>query len=228
MRRNDAGSRPRVSGLGTRMGRRNRSNPGGRSIALLVLFAAVIQVAFVASDIETALASEAPVASYSFNEGAGEFAHDSSGHGHDATLHGASWTGEGKYGGAIHFDAADHDHLTIPASPALNFTEAFTLEAWVKPEEERKWAPILAKTEAEEPDFSYLLYARDGEGKPEGQVFDGKEGWSVPKGSEPLPLNTWSHLALVFDGSDTRLYVNGKLAASDTLSVPPKITKEGL
>jgi YD repeat-containing protein len=165
---------------------------------------------------------EGPVASYSFNEGSGETAHDSSGHHHDATLHGASWTGEGKYGGAIHFNAADHDHLTIPASPQLNFSKAFTLEAWVKPEEERKWAPIFAKTEAsEEAGFSYLLYARNGEGKPEGQVLEGKENWSSPKGAEALPQNAWSHVALVSDGEDMRLFVNGKVVDTENAATPP-------
>jgi RHS repeat-associated protein len=170
---------------------------------------------------------EQPIAAYSFDEGSGEVAHDSSGNGHDGAIQGAKWTTEGKYGGALRFTAADHDRVTIPASPAFNFGEAFTLEAWVKPEEEGKWAPVFAKTEPEEPNFGYLLYARNGEGKPEVQLTN--EGhWSVPKGPTALPLKAWSHLALVFGAHQAYLYVNGKAVASESLSVFPRPTQGAL
>jgi len=44
----------------------------------------------------------------------------------------------------------------------------------------------------------------------------------VVNGTSGLPLNTWSHLALTFDGAALRLYVNGQLVGSkaQTGSVP--------
>lgn len=48
-----------------------------------------------------------PLAYYSFNEGAGTVVHDDSGHGHDGTLLGGTWTDAGRFGGAIRFAASD-------------------------------------------------------------------------------------------------------------------------
>ena len=49
-----------------------------------------------------------------------------------------------------------------------------------------------------------------------GQVFIGGERNAV--GTASLPLNVWSHLASTFDGSVVRLYVNGTLVSSTTVS----------
>ncbi|HKZ12591.1 MAG TPA: LamG-like jellyroll fold domain-containing protein, partial [Solirubrobacterales bacterium] len=159
------------------------------------------------------------VASYSFDEGTGPVARDSSG-AHNAVLHGAEWTDAGRFGGAIRFQAKEHAHLTIPASPEFDFSEGFTLEAWVRPEEERGWAPVLAKVHGENPDFSYVLEASNDEGNPQGTVHDAAEGWSVPKGTKPLPQNAWSHLALVSDGEHIRLYVDGELVDTNPAITP--------
>ncbi len=78
-------------------------------------------------------AAQGPVASYSFDEGEGEAVEDLTGDGHTAAIHGATWTSRGKYGGAMEFDAEEEDYLSVPDSPELDFTEEFTLEAWVRP-----------------------------------------------------------------------------------------------
>ena len=44
-----------------------------------------------------------PVAAYSFDEGSGETVEDVTGNGHTATIDGAEWTGQGRYGGALEF-----------------------------------------------------------------------------------------------------------------------------
>jgi len=166
-----------------------------------------------------------PVAAYSFDEGEGEVAYDSAGN-HDGTRHGAAWTEAGHSGGALSFDAASHDRLTIPDSPEFDLAEGFTLEAWVDPEEARSWAPVFARTGAEEPDFSYLLYARDGSSHPNGQVGDAESESAGVHGSEAMPLNSWSHLALTYDGEDIRLYVNGKLAEVETAVLPKNASSD--
>jgi hypothetical protein len=152
-----------------------------------------------------------PTASYSFDEGTGETAYDSAGS-HDGTIHGAKWTAGGKYGDALEFDG-ENDILTIPSSPKLEFNEAFTLEAWVYPQESRQFEAILTK---ETPEFfSYALEAGGwGAGVPEGII--SPEG-RVEKGlgaSEELPTKAWSHLALAYDGENLRLYVDGVLVKS--------------
>lgn len=162
----------------------------------------------------TVPSSEAPVASYSFNEGSGETTHDASGKGHEGTLHGAKWTKEGKYGGAIYFDGKE-DLVTVPASRELNFSPAFTLEAWVKPDEANKWSAVFTK---ETPSFvSYQLHAEAAHEAPAGFVFDNEEEESTVEGSGPISPKAWSYLALASDGEHLRLYVNGELAGTSSV-----------
>jgi hypothetical protein len=167
---------------------------------------------------DPAAAQETPIAAYSFEEGEGAVANDSAG-AHDGTLHGAEWTEAGKFGGALRFDPASSARLTIPASPELNLSGPFTLEAWVKPEAAGQSDPIFAKTEADGT-LSYLLYSANGEGKPQATITDGADHWSVPTGTEALPQDAWSHLAVVSDGEDTRLFVNGKVVATEPSYTP--------
>jgi RHS repeat-associated protein len=157
--------------------------------------------------------SEAPVASYSFNEGSGETAHDASGKAHEGTLHGAKWTKEGKYGGAIYFDGTE-DLVTVPASRELDFSPAFTLEAWVKPDEANEWSAVITK---ETPGLvSYQLHAEAGHKKPAGVVFDNEGKEAMAEGTASVPSKAWSYLALADDGEHLRLYVNGELAATSS------------
>ena len=169
----------------------------------------------ITEDMETPVkaipSSKPPVAAYSLDEGEGGTAHDSSGNGHEATIHGAEWAG-GKYGTALRFDASKHDYLSIPDSPELQLSDGFTLEAWVRPASAQAEAPILTKETAES--FSYMLDAGgESSGKPEGLVADESSTASVAD-SEEIPPRAWSYLTLTSDGEDLRLYVNGKLVAT--------------
>ena len=54
-----------------------------------------------------------PIAAYSFNDDSGATATDVSGHGHDGVITGATWTGAGRFGGALAFDGVN-DWVTVP------------------------------------------------------------------------------------------------------------------
>ncbi len=72
------------------------------------------------------------VAAYSFDAGAGSVLADTSGRGNTGTISGATWTGAGKFGGALTFDG-NNDSVAIADSAALDLSNGMTLEAWVKP-----------------------------------------------------------------------------------------------
>ncbi len=155
--------------------------------------------------------SETPVAEYSFNEGSGEVAKDASGHGHEGTLHGAKWSSEGHFGGALSFDGKSA-LVTVPSSKELELSRAFTLEAWVRPEEANPWSAVLVK---EVPGWaSFELHAEAGGEAPAAFLYDSDEGEAVVEGTSALPTKAWSYLSLTSDGTTVRLYVNGKLAGS--------------
>ena len=81
----------------------------------------------------------------------------------------------------------------------------FTLEAWVYPENTSQSRAVVAKTQSSE----YAIFLHDG--LPQFDVhLNGS--YTSPKGKSKIPLKQWTHLAGVFDGSECRLYVNGKLA----------------
>ena len=159
--------------------------------------------------------SEGPIAAYSFDENEGTVAHDASGNGHEGTIEGPAWT-TGKYGSALEFDAEAGDIVTIPDSEDLRF-EDFTLEAWVRPSEEREKAPAIAKTSSSE--RGYMLYA-SGEaiGHPQGETTQHEWTEDYAYGAAKLPLNAWTHLVVTDDGSQIKLYVNGELVDSRSAS----------
>ena len=162
----------------------------------------------------------APVAEYSFDEGAGETVEDLTGDGHTATIHGADWTTQGRYGGAMEFDASAHDYLSIPADPGLDGDEELTVEAWVRPTATPYYGEIVMKErEGGGPAYSWTLDQHETEAA--GYFMQTEEGM-VAGGQRSLPNDTWTHVAMTDDGAHNRLYVNGRL-----LDTEPAIPFDG-
>jgi hypothetical protein len=93
-----------------------------------------------------------------------------------------------------------------------------TLEAWVRPTAQNGWQTVVQK---EQPaGLAYSLYSYDGApGDPSGT--DLPAGYvrigfidEPIRGAAPLALNTWTHLAVTYDGSVLNMYVNGQLVAT--------------
>ena len=72
------------------------------------------------------------VAAYSFDEGAGTTAADSSGNANNGTIGSATWTTNGVYGDALIFNGTS-SFVTVNDSPSLHLNTGMTLEAWVNP-----------------------------------------------------------------------------------------------
>ncbi|MFT3863371.1 MAG: LamG domain-containing protein [Solirubrobacterales bacterium] len=219
-------------GWGLRMARHARLHLFPVSIPTLALVLVICSCAVLAtSPSHASAAGSGPVAAYSFDEGEGTTVEDVTGDGHTATIEGATWTTQGKYGGAMEFDAAEHDRLVVPDSPEFDLTEEFTLEAWVRPEGENYWAPIIAKEigggEGEYA-LAMWLYGGDWESNvPSGGTETEAGEEADAQSEEALPEHVWSHLALTWDGSRLRLYVDGHLIDSKA-GVPPEVTEGNL
>ena len=153
------------------------------------------------------------VAAYGFNEGAGATTADASGNGHTGTIAGATWTTQGRFGNALSFDGVN-DWVTVNATALLNLSTAMTVEAWVFPTSTSGVRDVLIK-EGAGVDI-YNLYARNGAGRPESNVFVG--GVNRTAEGTALAANAWTHLAGTYDGSILRLFVNGALVASTSVS----------
>lgn len=152
------------------------------------------------------------VAAYSFDEGTGTTVADSSGNGNHGTVNATSWT-PGRFGQALAFNGTS-SWVTVNDSNSLDLTSGMTLEAWVFPTRFGAWNTVVMKERS-----GGLAYALgvDGSGLPDAYIWVNNQFNSV-LGSMPLALNTWAHLAISFDASVLRLYVNGSQVASRNVS----------
>ncbi|HEU0025243.1 MAG TPA: LamG-like jellyroll fold domain-containing protein, partial [Thermoleophilaceae bacterium] len=151
-----------------------------------------------------------PVGAWGFDETSGTSVSDASGHGNNGTISGAVRTTAGKAGSALTFDGVN-DWVTVADAASLDLTNRATLEAWVYPTAlGGAWRTALLKERTGH--LAYALYANNDIARPSGHLFTSADLYA--SGATQLPLNTWSHLAMTWDGATQRLWLNGTQVAS--------------
>lgn len=179
-----------------------------------------LSAAEIATDMETPIQTpkQGPIAAWSFDEdpGEGTAIKDLTGDGHTATIHGATWTAHGRYGGAMAFDG-EADYLSVPASPELDLTEAFTLEAWIRPEAVGEFDDIFSKENSGEPASAYVIADHHGQLAvyPSG---NNKEAEYSP--GEEIDSHAWTHVVVTYDGAYVRLYLDDEFVEGGAVSIP--------
>ncbi len=158
------------------------------------------------------------VAAWGFNESSGTTATDSSGNNNSATLVNGPVRGTGKYGGGLSLDGIN-DYLSVPNSSSLDISgTGLTLSAWLNPVQVSGDSIMLGKfwnTGMTSPFYQYGIEL-DGGVTPHFYIGTSSGLRGAGMGA-PLPLAQWSHLAITFDGSQVRFYVNGALVTSSPL-----------
>ena len=134
--------------------------------------------------------------------------HDESGAGNDGRVYGATWTPEGKFGGAYHFNITNlTDRIVIPNSDTLN-PDYLTVSAWIKAADtDGFWNRILDK------DFRNA-YCLDLGGDYNGKADRGKLIFESSRGQvavtgRVINDNQWHHVAAVYDGQTLHSYLDG-------------------
>jgi Concanavalin A-like lectin/glucanases superfamily len=163
--------------------------------------------------------AQAPVAAYSFNASSGTTLTDVSGNSNTITLqNGPVWT-SGKYGNALSFDAANDVGVANAGNSTLNLTgKKLTLSAWIKPLTNSGWRMIVNKpytTGHSAPYFDWSMHREPSSGRL--VAFLGCDGQQRTS-SSATPLNTWTHVAITYDGSAIRHYINGVLDRTTAVS----------
>ena len=158
-------------------------------------------------------------AAWGFNEVSGATAADSSGNNNTATLLNGLGRVAGKYGSGLSFDGSN-DYLTAANSTSLNVSgTALTLSMWLKPSGGSSDQVLLGKhwnTSMTAPYYQYGLELQSGGTRPVFMIGTTGGLLSATMGST-LSTTQWSHLAVSFDGTTVRFYVNGALVSSQGL-----------
>ncbi len=165
------------------------------------------------------LAPTGLVAAYGFEETSGTAVNDSSPAKNNGTaVGGAISTASGRFGRALSFDGVN-DKVEVPDSASLELVNALTVEAWVQPKSSRLHAPVVTKETSNY--YTYKLEAGgEVKGIPEGFISDAPWSWEDAEDTKALPNGTWSHLAMTYDGTNMRLYVNGTLVSTRIAAKP--------
>ncbi len=145
------------------------------------------------------------IAAYSFNEGSGTTAQNSTAQtGLNGTLtNGPVWTTSPVQGSgnALHFDGID-DQVVVSPNPKLDLTTG-TVECWIKPGIIEHNGCIIAVRGEQGTRFSFHI-----------NTMLGTIGlWnqdSYRTVSYPFVPGTWYHVAFVCDGTNTLFYINGQ------------------
>jgi hypothetical protein len=156
------------------------------------------------------------VAAYGFEEASGATVIDSSRYANAGTISGAARTASGRYGRALAFDGVN-DIVTIADSSSLDLATGMSLQAWVYPTALASVRSVVMKEGSG--GRAYALYGNDTASRPAAYAATSSSPASDgPSGTAQLPLNTWSHVAATYDGTNLRLYVNGSLVGTRAVS----------
>ena len=151
---------------------------------------------------------EETVLLYLFDEEVADEATDLSEFENHGEIVDAEWTEDGKNGGALVFDGASslievphHDSLT-PGGDEL------TIEAWFKPASfPGGHPPIARKGSVAESGWGFDTPG----GQIRGFVYTAPGAAAVAQGATTMKLDTWHHVAMVYDGEEVRIYLDGEL-----------------
>jgi len=159
--------------------------------------------------------AEKLISNWTLNENQGAIAGDKQGSNH-GIVHFASWSA-GVAGSCLSFNGTTA-YVSIPNNPTLNPTESVSMMAWVRTRE-NKTTKIVQKGDW------------DGHGLGQGKW----DGWQAHirtaddqshslhwLGGLPV-MNEWYHLAMTYDGSMLKFYVNGQLRNSKAVTGPLKV-----
>ncbi len=154
--------------------------------------------------------TEGLVALYSFDEGSGTTTADSSGSGNVALLRSAEWV-EGKYGKAVSFDGGgSYVSAGIAGLPDLN--EPKTISFWGYGAGQSLALQSMVAL------ANPMLRTSVKYGYKSNQVgIVGYEGKWILVG-QLAAARSWHHFGYVFDGLQNRLYVDGQLVGTSTIS----------
>ncbi|HVR84744.1 MAG TPA: LamG domain-containing protein [Planctomycetota bacterium] len=179
---------------------------------------------------------------YKFDEAAGTTAVDSSGNGFNGT-----WTpANGSMAASAVGDCApnvsgntrsliltmpggvtqDGAYVDCPNNATLTFTGPFSAMAWIKPtgyavgQNPNNTSAIVQKWDYGTNQLSGYAFNRNQAGKAE-FITGSRTATDYMVGNQVIPTGVWTHLAVVYDGTNKVIYINGVQDATQVATVVP-------
>jgi peptidoglycan hydrolase-like protein with peptidoglycan-binding domain len=179
------------------------------SFSILVLSGSLFS--FASADITTGLAGY-----WTFDEGAGTTAGDSSGSNTGTLINGATWTTGNIGSGAVSLDGVD-GRVDLGDISGIENVSAATWAFWTKPESLVASSIYMAKYNDNGAQVSFRIVQSNSGcgGGPDDIAIYFNSGTCAVTNSNFLSAGTWSHVAIVFDGTTTgnsnriKIYANG-------------------
>lgn len=121
----------------------------------------------------------------------------------------------GRFGQSAYFDG-QNDYMDFTGAHALMPEPPFTISLWYKGEATSR-APLLASgfDYGNRLGFRIEGFERSSRPRPRWRMGDGSRGWTVY--GQNITPDIWHHLAVSYDGSDARLYVDGVFVSNRTI-----------
>ena len=114
---------------------------------------------------------------------------------------------------ALNFDGTD-DRVTIADNAAFDFSSGFTAEAWINPDV-LGTQTYLSQYASSQEAFAFILLSS---GKIEFTVTTDGSTDQFFESSTAITAGAWSHVALTFDGTTVKAYINGVAAGTKAVS----------
>ena len=177
------------------------------------------------------LSTDGLVAHWKLDETAGSSAADASGNGHTGTLtrmSGVSWT-TGQIDGALEFDGFN-DYVSVSSVSVP--TTAFSFALWFRPDS--NWSAGSSKQRffdwtGSSPSRPYWTFGNNNDGKIGLHVnIDGISYDDINTSTTSWTSGTWYHLAVTWNGTDFKVYMNGLQEGPDVTHSGSHMSNTGL
>jgi type II secretory pathway pseudopilin PulG len=173
----------------------------------------------VGSNVSLTPFSKGLIGYWSFDEGSGASAGDGSGYGNNGALMTTSstlpqWV-QGKIGNALQFDGAS-SYVDAGTSQVFSITKTVSISAWIKLSYFKNWAAMLSVGNwlGTSPYYSSYAFQIWGDGSLRTIFNYNVANPIVVNSTTKLLLNTWQFVAVTYDGSSVKLFINGQPAIS--------------
>ncbi|MEA3558952.1 MAG: right-handed parallel beta-helix repeat-containing protein, partial [Candidatus Thermoplasmatota archaeon] len=148
---------------------------------------------------------------YYMNEGAGMITQDATANGNDGSLVNSPVWSQGKWGGALNFNGLDQ-YVAVADSPSLAISgNTLSIEAWIRVDQGSLGSTrmILNKEESYKVALNsdrYIMWA----------IMTTTTDWTWTTTDARVPIGAWSFIALTYDGSTVKTYVDGQIKDTDS------------